>query len=352
MATTAVPGARGESAPKPQTPRPPFPYTTEDVELTNAKADIKLAGTLMVPRTSGPHPAVVLVSGSGGYVRDTGEGPGHHPFAVLADHLLRQGIAVLHYDKRGCGKSGGDRDLQQSTMSDFADDALAGVEYLKGRREIDPKRIGLYGHSEGASVVPLAASRSKDVAFIALAGASVLSADKIILSQVEVIAPTYGESPERVKENLDALRLAFETLRAEVNDEKAKVRLLSTLRERHPDRPEAEAKERYSGFFSPYFRFHLSHDQPATMRKVRCPILVVNGDKDMLILEKINTAPMREALKGHADATMKVLPGLNHMLQPAVTGSPEEYDRMEETMSPAALGLISGWIRRHTGLEK
>jgi acetyl esterase/lipase len=236
-------------------------------------------------------------------------------------------------------------------MSDFAGDALSAVSYLRGRKEIDPKRIGLYGHSEGASVVPLAASRSKDVAFIVLAGASVLSADKIILSQVEAIAPTYGESPEQVKENLEALRLAFETLRAEGDDGAAKARLVKLLKERQPKRPEREVAERFGGFFTPYFRFHLSHDQTATMRQVRCPILVVNGDKDLLVLEKVNLAPMREALKGHPDATVKVLPGLNHMLQPAVTGSPEEYDRMEETMSPAALELISGWVRRHTGLK-
>ncbi|MBW3625846.1 MAG: alpha/beta hydrolase [Armatimonadetes bacterium] len=342
--------AENEPPRKPQTPKAPFPYASEEVEFVNTGAGIRLAGTLTLPRSGGPHPAVVLVSGSGPGVRDHG-GPGHRPSAVLTDHLTRQGIAVLQYDKRGCGQSEGNRDLMQSTMADFADDALAGVKYLRGRKEIDPKRVGLYGHSEGGSVVPLAASRSKDVAFIVLAGASVLSADQIILSQVEAIAPTFGESPEQVRQNLEALRLAFETLRAEKDDDAAKARLAKLLKERQPNRPQEEAMRQYGGFFSPYFRFHLSHDQPATIRKVRCPILVVNGGKDLLILEKINLAPMKAALKGHPDATVKLLPNVNHMLQTAVTGSPEEYNRIEETVSPEALKEITDWIRQRTHLN-
>lgn len=351
LCSLAAQGRAADGAPRrPQTPQPPFPYTAEEVSFTNAEAGIKLAGTLILPHAGGPHPAVVLVSGSGPYVRDA-KGSQHRPFEVLADHLARNGVAVLHYDKRGCGKSEGDPDLLKSTMSDFADDALAGVSYLKGRKEIDARRLGLFGHSEGGSVVPLAASRSKDVSFVALAGASVLSADQIILSQVEAIAPTLGESPEQVRDNLEALRLAFDTLRAEKEDGAARIRLASRLKEKQPNRKEEEAMGQFGGFFSPYFRFHLSHDQPATMRKVKCPVLVVNGDKDLLILDKVNTTPMREALKGHPDATVKVLPGVNHMLQPAVTGSPAEYDQTEITMAPAALDLITDWIRSRTRLR-
>lgn len=345
-AVLCAPSGHGETQPNVETPKSPPAYTSEEVELTNAKAGVKLAGTLLLPRTKGPHPAVVLVSGSGPYVRDPGM-PEKGYFGPLASRLLREGVAVLHYDKRGCGKSEGDKDLLQSTMLDFAEDALTAVDYLRGREEIDPKRVGLYGHSEGSSVVPLAASRSKDVAFIVLTGASVLTADRIILTQVEAMAPLMGESPERLKENLEALQLSFDTLRAEKNDDQAKIQLSNLLKERQPNRSEKEVREQFGSMISPYFRFHLSHNQPATMAQVRCPILVVNGDKDLLVLDKFNTAPMREALKGHPDATMKVLPGLDHMLLPVIPGTPEGQVRTEKDMSPAALDLISGWLRRH-----
>src|SRR5262249_47414986 len=153
-------------------------------------------------------------SGSGPYVRHP-HLPERGYFGPLASRLLRRGIAVFHYDKRGCGKSEGNRDLLQSTLSDFAEDAQAAVHYLQGRKDIDSKRVGLYGHSEGSSTAPLAASRSKEVAFLVLTGASVLTADKIILTQVEALGPTMKESPATVKENLDAIQLTFDTLRAE-----------------------------------------------------------------------------------------------------------------------------------------
>ena len=343
----AATGWTQEQTTRLQTPKPPFPYKTEEVVFTNNKAGIKLAGTLLLPPAKAPHPAVVLVSGSGGYVRKA-PAFGHQYFLVLADHLARHGIAVLHYDKRGCGQSEGDRELLNHTMSDFADDALAAVAYLKERKEVNPQTIGFYGHSEGASVVPLAASRSGDVAFIALAGASVLSADKIILSQVEAIAPTLGEKPEQVQENLEALRSTFETVRAEPDNEVARTLLLSRVKKHQPTWPDKEVLERFGGFLSPYFRFHLAHDQTATIQKVKCPILVANGSKDLLILEKVNITPLQQALKDHPNTTIKVLPNLNHMLQPAITGSPEEYDRVEETMSPAALELITTWIKSQT----
>ncbi len=152
---------RVDEAPKPvrpQEPKKPYPYSEEEVTYENAKAGVTFAGTLTMPRTGGPFPAVLLITGSGAQDRDETVF-GHRPFLILADYLTRRGIAVLRVDDRGTGGTKGD--ASQATSEDFADDTLAGVEYLKTRRQIDPKRIGLIGHSEGGMIAPMVAVRSR-----------------------------------------------------------------------------------------------------------------------------------------------------------------------------------------------
>ena len=166
---------------RPQEPAKPYPYREEEVTFENRPAGINLAGTLTLPKSAGPFPAVILISGSGAQDRDEALA-GHRPFLVLADYLTRQGVAVLRVDDRGVGGSTGDS--LRATSSDFADDALAGVAYLKGRREIDTARIGLIGHSEGGLVAPLAATRSQDVAFIVLLAGPGLPGEQIIYLQI------------------------------------------------------------------------------------------------------------------------------------------------------------------------
>ena len=148
-----------------QDPVKPYPYAEEEVVYENKEAGVKLAGTLTLPRSEGPFPAVVLITGSGPQNRDE-EILGHRPFLVLSDYLTRQGIAVLRVDDRGIGGSTGN--FSQATTEDFAGDVLAGIEYLKSRKEIDPTRIGLIGHSEGGLIAPIVAVQSPDVAFIVM----------------------------------------------------------------------------------------------------------------------------------------------------------------------------------------
>ena len=170
--------------PRPQEPDPPYPYDEEEVTYTNEEAGVTLAGTLTLPRSPGPHPAVILISGSG--AQDRNETVfNHKPFLVLADHLTRHGIAVLRADDRGMGGSSGS--VRTSTSEDFAEDVLAGVDCLKNRPEIDPERIGLAGHSEGGIVAPMAAVRSNDVAFIVMMAGTGLTGEKIVLLQSELI---------------------------------------------------------------------------------------------------------------------------------------------------------------------
>ncbi len=174
---------------RPQTPKPPFPYRAEDVKYENKAGGVKLAGTLTLPPGAGPFPAVILITGSGAQDRDESM-LGHKPFLVLADYLTRRGVAVLRVDDRGVGGSTGS--IKTSTSEDFAGDVLAGLEFLKGRKEIDRKKIGLIGHSEGGIIAPIAAARSKDVAFIVLMAGTGLPGSQIVEAQGQLILKAGG----------------------------------------------------------------------------------------------------------------------------------------------------------------
>lgn len=150
---------------RPQIPQKPYPYNEEEVAYQNELAGIKLAGTLTTPKSAGPFPAVILITGSGAQNRDE-EIFGHRPFLVLADYLTKLGIAVLRVDDRGIGGSGGN--ISQSTSEDFAGDVIAGIKFLKNRKEINAKKIGLIGHSEGGIIAPMIAAKTYEVAFIIL----------------------------------------------------------------------------------------------------------------------------------------------------------------------------------------
>lgn len=247
---------------RPQEPQKPFPYQAEEVTYDNLKAGIKLAGTLTTPQTGGPFPAAILISGSGPQDRDEAL-LGHKPFLVLADYLTRQGLAVLRFDDRGVGKSTGE--FAKATSADFATDVLAGVEYLKTRKEIDSKKIGLIGHSEGGLIAPMVAAQSADAAFIVLMAGPGISGEEIL-------------------------------------------------------------------------------------KKVQCPVLAINGEKDLQVPPQENLAAIAQGLKagGNKKFVIKELAALNHLFQTASTGAPAEYAKIEETISPAALLAMGDWILAQT----
>jgi fermentation-respiration switch protein FrsA (DUF1100 family) len=351
-----LPINRVKEAPKvqrPQEPKKPYPYIDEEVTYQNAKDAVTLAGTLTMPRTGGPFPAVILITGSGPQDRDESLF-GHRPFLILADYLTRKGIAVLRVDDRGVGGSKGD--VSQATSEDFANDVLAGVEYLKTRKEIDPKRIGLIGHSEGGCIAPIAATQSRDVAFIVLMAGTGVTGDVIIEGQVVNELKARGSDQALIDKTIQDQRRVVEVIKGEAdpNIAKEKIRKIMTESVSRLDEKQKQAVDYHEGYvdaqvraaMSKWLRFFITHDPKETLRKVKCPVLAMNGALDMQVLAKQNLPAIEQALRegGNTRFTVKELPGLNHLFQTAKTGGGDEYARIEETMSPLALETIAKWI--------
>ncbi len=224
---------------RPQTPKPPFPYRSEDVRYSNEAAKLKLAGTLTLPAGKGPFPAVILLTGSGAQDRDETI-LGHKPFLVLADYLTRRGIAVLRVDDRGVGGSTGS--IATSTTEDFAGDALAGVAFLKQRTEIDPAKIGLIGHSEGGLIAPIAAARSKDVAYIVMMAGTGLPGAEILEAQGQLILKANGATDSELKLQRDAQRRIIAIITQEKDETTARTKLATAMKDVMAALPESEKK--------------------------------------------------------------------------------------------------------------
>jgi len=344
---------------RPQEPKPPYPYETEDVTYPNGAAGITLAGTLTYPRSGGPFPAVVLITGSGPQDRDETIF-NHRPFKVLADYLSRQTIAVLRVDDRGVGKSTGS--FATATSEDFAADALAGVDYLKTHPRIDTKNIGLIGHSEGGLIAPMVANRSGDVAFIVLMAGPALTGEQIVLLQSELISRASGVPEDSIRMQLELTRRLFAVIKEENDTARASARMREIVAEvaakagseeqRNIIRRSVEQSTR--SLNTPWFRYFLTYDPLPALKAVKCPVLAVNGEKDLQVPPRQNLEGIESALRlgGNRDHLVKMLPGLNHLFQTAQTGSPMEYGKIEETISPDALKVIGDWIAGQTSAKE
>jgi uncharacterized protein len=326
--------------PRPQNPVKPYPYREEDVSYENKAQNVTLAATFTIPQGKGPFPGVLLITGSGPQDRDESL-MGHKPFLVLSDYLTRKGIAVLRADDRGVGKSTGVFGI--ATTADFATDVEAGVAYLKTRAEVDPHKIGLIGHSEGGIIAPMVAARNPDVAFIVMLAGSGVRGDEILMEQGTLIAEVAGESKEKVEKNAATER----QLLTMVENEKDNAVLDKELREKLADDvPEPQLGMEIKQVTSPWFRYFISYDPATALRKVKCPVLALAGEKDLQVPPKQNLPAIRKALEegGNTHFEIDELPGLNHLFQTAETGAPSEYAEIEETMSPVAMEKIASWI--------
>ena len=326
---------------RPQNPVKPYPYREEQVSYVNKSAQgVTLAGTLTIPPGKGPFPAVLLIAGSGPNDRDETL-LGHKPFLVLADYLTRKGITVLRVDDRGVGKSTGNR-WPDATTADFATDAEAGVAYLKTRSEVDPHKIGLIGHSEGGLIAPMVAASDPDVAFIVMMAGLGVPGDEVLLEQGVLISEAAGASPAAAEKAAAARRELFMLIK----QEKDNALLEQELREKLAGQPEAQINVEIKAFTSPWFRYLIAYDPAPALRNVKCPVLAINGEKDLQVAPNQNLPAIRKALTegGNQHVEIDELPSLNHLFQTAKTGPPTEYGEIEETMSPVAMEKIASWI--------
>jgi hypothetical protein len=337
---------------RPQEPKPPFPYTSEDVTFKNDKFNITLAGTLTIPDGKGPFPAVIMITGSGAQNRNE-ELMGHKPFWVIADYLTRNGIAVLRYDDRGVGKSQGV--YSTATTADLGTDAEAAFIYLKNNSFIDPQKIGLAGHSEGGMIAPMIAAQNKEVAFIVSIAGPGAKGEEILHRQNYDISKAAGVSEKDIQTGISTNKKLFSIIKQEkdnkIAEEKMTVAIKKILAKEKttPEDSEKAMKQLQSQFgtlTSSWFRYFLTLDPSAYWKKVKCPVLILNGEKDLQVAADVNPPAIEKALiSGKNNSyTTHVFPGLNHLFQHTKTGLPSEYGNIEETFSPDVLKVMADWI--------
>jgi pimeloyl-ACP methyl ester carboxylesterase len=344
--------AANESAsttpPRPQHPENPYPYRTEEVTFRSDAGGVTLAGTLSMPDEEGPHPAVVLLQGSGDNGRDYAY-RGHQFFLVLADHLTRHGIAVLRYDLRGVDQSEGR--LSGASLEDLARDAASALRFLKERPSIEAGSVGLIGHSMGGMIAPWIHEQFQDAAFLALLSPPSLPGHEVLSQQKARIADVAGASPAEVDSIRKQSRRIFEILRSDRDSAGVASQLRPILREggARDDRLQLRVEANTSPWFRDFARF----DPRPSLRQADVPTLALFGERDVLVPPQQNADPMRAALADSPSERMsvRVLEGLNHWMQPAKTGRSSEVAEIEMTIAPEVLEQLTMWIRDSVGFE-
>ena len=335
---------------RPQEPTKPYPYYEEEVVFKNVAAKVSLSGTLTLPSKNGKFPVAILISGSGPQDRDESY-MGHKPFLVLSDYLTRQGIGVLRFDDRGHGKSTGD--FGAATTADFAKDVLSAVTYLKSRKDIDLKHIGLIGHSEGGIIAPLAANQTKDVSFIVLLASTGVSGTELSVAQSKTLRG-FPVDDEIAYEKNTRKAIAIVTSNKSNEEIKKEVRVhynaflrpILTALSAPEENINAFINNQVKASTKPWNRYFLSYNPVDEFEKLQIPVLSLNGNKDTQVDAKINQIGIENALiKGkNKDYKIVELDGLNHFFQECETGKINEYRKIDQTFSPKALTEISSWV--------
>jgi uncharacterized protein len=331
---------------KKQEPVRPFPYSETDVSFENKIDKIKLAGTLTMPANASNCAAVILVTGSGPQNRDE-ELLGHKPFLVLSDYLTRRGIAVFRYDDRGVGKSEGK--FASATTADFASDAASAIDFLKTQKGINPAKIGIAGHSEGGIVSAIIAATRKDLAFgIMLAGPGLKGSDLLLL-QIEAISKAAGLPDDKIVKNLKTQQSIFDLIRKNTDNENAIQAIVKQVKSDKAGefsmQDSAKLVQETKAMVSPWYRYFLDLNPADYLTKITCPLLVLNGEKDLQVPYAANFKAIKQALPKKNQTSFVSFPGLNHLFQSCNTGLPSEYASNEETMNEEVMKTIAEWIK-------
>jgi len=334
---------------RPQEPSRPYPYLEEEVSFHNNDFDITLAGTLTKPKGAGPFPVVVLISGSGAQNRNE-ELAGHKPFLVIADHLTRNGIAVLRYDDRGVAKSEGD--YESATTANLATDAHAAVEFLSNRTDV--KQIGLMGHSEGGVIAPIVAAKTSKVDFIVLLAGTGIPGDELLLMQSEAIMSAQGMAGPVLDRSIQINKGVFAILKNNKDASSLKQELSDYILAEVPAeyRPQGMSEEEFvesqvGRLLSPWMHYFIQYNPAIILEEVTCPVLAVNGELDLQVPANANLSAIKAALNKGGNQQVKTIsyPGLNHLFQKTETGLPTEYGELEETFSEAVMNDLVTWIK-------
>ena len=321
---------------RPQEPKAPFPYKQEEVTFRNEREGITLAGTLTMPEGNGTCPAVVMISGSGPQNRDS-ELYGHKTFAVIADFLTSNGIAVLRFDDRGVGAS--ERGNTAATTLDLSYDAEAAVKFMKAKKCFS--RIGVAGHSEGGLISFMLAERKMVDFVVSLAGPSVKGSE-IIVAQQDSISRIKGMSQELIVANKKLFKDFFLIIDNSETIEGARpqVESLASIL------PENARKELMNQLLTPWMFYFCKYNPAKSIAATTCPVLVLNGTKDMQVIASQNIPAYQKIISQNPEAKFEfhVLPNLNHLFQHCTTGDISEYSQIEETISPEVLEFMKTFI--------
>ena len=352
---------------RPQTPKPPFPYQTKDVEYWNADKSIQYGATLTYPNIEPGNPgkksfpAVILITGSGQQDRDEMLW-GHKPFAVIADNLTKKGFLVLRVDDRGMGKTTGD--FSQATSLDFVKDVEAGLDFLKAQPEVNKENIGLLGHSEGGLIAPIVANERKEVKFIVLLAGPGIPTIDLMQQQSEAIAVSNGQTPAEARASSGFLRIIWEEInknqdtastfknirtRAGAWAKTLDTATLAKIRSKSTASIDEQIRQAMGLMGGVWFRYFIAFDPQPYLEKLHCKVLALNGSKDVQIIASSNLAGIKASLqKSHSpEYDVIELPGLNHLFQTCIKCNPSEYGDLEETFSPTALETMDDWLLKN-----
>lgn len=352
-----------EPTPDPST----FDYQIEEVTFPGGAADVQLAGTLTLPDGPGPHPVVVLMSGSGAQDRDESLRPitTLQPFAILADNLTAAGIGVLRYDDRGVGGSTGE--YESATIAELAEDARAAIDYLETRDDVDPHRVGLFGHSEGGLYAAILGSTDPRVAWIGMMAPAIIDGVSLIVEQNQALVRSTGNDEETVaafgRYSKEAMPLArdgdFEALEAVIRDFYGRAwdeldaddQVLAGEREAFIQRQLDAELPLYS---SDWFRSFLSYDPGHDWQQVSVPVLALFGGKDVQVLAQSNADALGDALAagGNEDVEIVTLPAANHLFQAADTGAVAEYGQLEPEFIEGFIETVADWMVVRAGVAE
>lgn len=328
---------------RPQQPIPPYSYDTLDVEFKNDYDKIKLAGTLTFPKKAGRYPAVVLLTGSGPQNRNEALF-GHEPFKVLADYLTKQGIVVLRYDDRGVGKSTGS--FETSTIENFSKDAIAALAFLKKQKQVDGRRIGIIGHSEGGLIAHLlAGQRVPDLSFIVSLAGPAIAINDLMVAQLYAIGKASGMSDFNLEVAKQINIKNFEVVKGNLDTRTAYEALMKNLGITSENKQNAQMRTELMTMLAPAYRYFLRIEPEKYIRQINIPVFAAFGSLDVQVPADINLKSLFDLLPTNRKNTLKEYEGLNHLFQQAKTGRVDEYVDIEETMNLQVLQDIAIWIK-------